>query len=88
MKSKATHNFHLPLPRETYRRLRELSKRRSMPATKMARDAINQWLEQQEKEERDRQIETYAQAVAGTDADIDETLEAASIEHLMETEIE
>ena len=86
MKTKTTHNFHLPLPRETYRRLREASKRRSQPTTVLARAAIDEWLKQQEKEERDRQIAEYAREMAGTEADLNEALESAAVDHLLETD--
>jgi len=88
MKTKTTHNFHLPLPKETYSKLREVSKRRSLPATVLARDAINQWLEKVEKEELDHQIEAFAQAAAESDTDLDETLESAAVEHLLDMEDE
>lgn len=88
MKTKTTHNFHLPLPREIYSRLREASKRRSLPATVLARTAIDEWLKQQEKEELDRRIEAYARGMAGTECDLDEDLESAAVEHLLEMEEE
>ena len=74
MNTKATHNFHVPLPEKMYRRLRTLSRRRSEPATVLARTAIEEWLRQQEKEERARAIESYARRMAGTEFDLDDAL--------------
>jgi predicted transcriptional regulator len=44
-------NFHLPLPEETYDRLRRAAERSKEPATALAREAIECWLRQQLREE-------------------------------------
>mgnify|MGYP001557672345 CR=1 FL=1 len=85
MKTKAKHNFHLPLPLEIYEKLRDQSEKQSTPATVLARTAIVEWLEQQEKAEIDNQIRSFAQSMAGTDCDLDEALEEAAVELLLET---
>ncbi len=78
-------NFHLPLPDETYERLRAAAKRSEMPATAIAREAIDFWLRQQLRKARHDAIAAYAAEVAGTDFDLDEKLEAAGMEHLIAT---
>lgn len=86
MKSEMTHNFHLPLSEELHRKLRHMSRLRSLPATTIARIAIDDWLKRQEKEELSRQIELYARKMAGKAHDLDEELESAAVENLKEME--
>lgn len=75
-------NLHLPLPEETYNRLKAEAERTQIPATALARGAIDSWLRQQLREARRQAIARYANEVAGTDADLDSALESAAIEHL------
>ena len=39
-------NFHLPLPDSVYRRLRKEAEHRGIPATALAREAVEAWLDQ------------------------------------------
>ena len=78
-------NFHLPLPEETYNHLRAEAERALVPATALAREAIDCWLRQQRRKERHDQIAAYAAEMAGTQFDLDPDLEAAGIEHLVKT---
>ncbi len=78
-------NFHLPLPDETYEHLRAAAERSKVPATAIAREAIDSWLRQQLRKARHDAIAAYAAEMAGTDLDLDDKLEAAGIEHLMTT---
>jgi predicted DNA-binding protein len=78
-------NFHLPLPEETYERLRAEAQRTQAPATTLAREAIDWWLREQKRKARDQQIAAYAAEMAGTDLDLDALLEGAGIEHLVKT---
>ena len=78
-------NFHVPLPDETYEHLRTASERSKVPATALAREAIDSWLRQQLRKERRDAIAAYAAEMAGTDLDLDADLEAAGIEHLVKT---
>ncbi len=80
------HNFHVPLPRELYRRLRIEAARSGVPATELVRDAIRDALKNRQRAAIDAAIETYAHAMAGTEHDLDEDLEAAGIEHLLSDE--
>jgi predicted transcriptional regulator len=81
-----THNFHVPLEREIYSRLREEAKRSGQPATIIAREAIETFLERRRREALHRDIAAYAQAVAGSSDDLDSDLEEAAVEHLMDME--
>ena len=76
-------NFHLPLPEMTYTRLRAEAERSQVPATTLAREAIDLWLREQARRARQDAIAAYAAEMAGTEFDLDRDLEAAGIEHLM-----
>lgn len=78
-------NFYLPLPDETYERLRTVAERSKVPATALAREAIDLWLRQELRKARHKAIAAYATEMAGTTLDLDANLEAAGIEHLMAT---
>ncbi len=76
-------NFHLPLPRQTYVRLRAEAERIQVPPTELAREAIDLWLDQQTRLARNAAIGSYASEMAGADFDLDPALESAGIGHLM-----
>jgi len=76
-------NFHLPLPDDTYEHLRAAAERSKVPATALAREAIDFWLRQQLRKARHDAIAAYAAEMAGTALDLDAGIEAAGIEHLM-----
>jgi hypothetical protein len=78
-------NFHVPLPDETYDHLRAAAERSEVPATALAREAIDLWLRQQLRKARHDAIADYAAEMAGTRLDLDADIEATSIEHLMKT---
>ena len=59
-------NFHLPLPDETYTRLRAEAERTQVPATTLAREAVDWWLRQQARKARQDAISAYAAEMAGT----------------------
>ncbi|HEV1285400.1 MAG TPA: hypothetical protein VNU44_08820 [Bryobacteraceae bacterium] len=76
-------NFHLPLPEPTYTLLRAEAERAQVPATTLAREAIDSWLKSQARNARHEAIAAYAAEMAGTDLDLDRDLELAGIEHLV-----
>ena len=78
-------NFHLPLPEQTYTDLRADAQRAQVPATALAREAIDWWLRQQLRKARHDRIAAYAAEMAGTDLDLDPAVEAAGIEQLVKT---
>ena len=78
-------NFHLPLPDGTYSRLRAEAERTRVPATTLAREALDSWLRQQLRKARHDAIAAYATEMAGTHLDIDADLESAGIDHLVNT---
>jgi len=75
-------NFHLPLPERTYSGLRAEAERAQVPATALAREAIDWWLREQARKARHDQIAAWAAEMAGTDFDLDPALELAGIEQL------
>lgn len=80
MKNASLRNFHLPIPAPVQVRLREAAEREGVPATVVARRALEEWLRDRDRRARAEQIGSYAAAVAGSRADLDPALEAASIE--------
>jgi hypothetical protein len=78
-------NFHLPLPDQTYENLRAAAERMQVPATTLAREAVDGWLREQFRKARQDAIATYAAEMAGTRLDLDSDLESAGIEHLVKT---
>jgi predicted transcriptional regulator len=79
-------NFHLPLTDEVYDSLRQEAARCNRPATAIARQAIELWLKQRRKTARNEAISAFAAAHSGTALDLDAGFEAASIEHLMNSD--
>ena len=80
MTGTASHNFHLPLPDRLGSRLREAAIREGLPATTVARRALEEWLDAKDREALAAEIARYAAEVAGGPEDLDPRLEAASIQ--------
>lgn len=78
-------NFHLPLPEQTYAQLRAEAERAQVPATTLAREAIDRWLRYQARKARHDAVAAYAAEMAGTNLDLDLDLESAGIEHLVKS---
>jgi hypothetical protein len=78
-------NFHLPLPERTYTQLRAEAERTQVPATSLAREAIDLWLRQQVRKARHDAIAAYAAGMAGTNLDLDPDLESVGVEHLLKS---
>ena len=78
-------NFHVPLPDEIYDHLRAAAEQARVPATTLAREAIDGWLRDQRRRARHDAIAAYAAQMAGTDLDLDRDLERASVEHILGT---
>lgn len=83
MKKGQVRNFHLPLPENLHRRLNAVAKRDRAPATAVAREAIEYWLDERERAAVHEALTEYARSVAGTAADLDADLEASAVEHLV-----
>jgi len=77
-------NFHLPLPEETYAHLKAEAERMQVPATTLARQALDWWLRDQFRKTRQDAIAAYAAEMAGSRLDLDPELESAAVEHLLQ----
>jgi hypothetical protein len=86
MKTATIKNFHLPLSPAQQAQLRRTAEREGVPATVIARRALEEWLKAREREERAREIAAYAAAAAGGPEDLDPALESASIANWLEEE--
>ncbi len=86
MKKNLWRNFHVPLSEELYKQLRAEAERSQQSATALARYAIAWWLQQRQKAALDESIRAYAAQGAGTPADVDQALEAAAVDHLLDEE--
>ncbi len=76
----AVRNFHVPLPESIYHELKAESEQSQRSANALAREAIEQWLEARRRDRLDQAIREYVDAMAGSGADLDPDLEAASLE--------
>ena len=76
----AKKKMHLPLPPELHADLREQAEAFGVPATTLARQAIEEWLERRRREQIAEELRVYALEMAGTEADLDEEFEAAGVE--------
>jgi hypothetical protein len=76
-------NFHLPLPEQVYANLKAEAERMQVPATTLAREAVDSWLREQSRRTRQDEIAAYAAEMAGTQLDLDADLESAAIEQLV-----
>ena len=87
IKNMAIYNFHVPLPESLYKVLRDEAERAKQPATKLAREAIADFLERRKRHLLHEQIATYANTHGGL-SDLDEDLERATVEFLVKKENE
>jgi predicted DNA-binding protein len=78
----ATKDFHLPLSAAIYEELRREAELEGRPMTVVAREAIEDWLEQRRKNALHEQIVEYAAAHKGSEADLRRPLEQVAVRHL------
>ena len=78
-------NFHLPLPEDVYQALRQEAAVLRKPATAVAREAIEDWLRERRRTAVREAVAAYASRQAGTLADLDPSLEQASLESWSES---
>ena len=75
----------LNLSKQTYISLRAEAERTGVPATTLAREAVDSWLRQQGRRARHDAIAAYAAEMSGTRFDLDTALESAAVEHILNT---
>jgi len=78
-----TMHLHLPLSEVAYQRLRAHASRAGLPATHVAREAIDHWLAEVERTALHADVADYARMTAGTDHDLDRELEVEATSHLL-----
>lgn len=83
MKSLTKKNIHVPLSENLYLFLKEEAARAHQSLSQLARIALSEWLVKRKKALLHQKISDYAAEAAGK-TDLDEDLESASIQHLME----
>ena len=74
--------FNLPLPEKTHAALFDESRRTGVPATRLAREALEDWLRQRERERRREEVRRFAMQHAGGDYDLDPALESIAADEL------
>lgn len=82
----STRHLNLPLGEDLHRRLRAEAERTGRPATHIAREAIQRFLEDARRSAVHEAIASYAAVLAGTTADLDPALEEAAVEYLRDGE--
>ena len=75
--------LNLPLPEEMHTALFDEARRSGEPATRLARTAINDWLEKRARERRTEQVRQFALEHAGNEYDRDPALESVAAEELL-----
>ena len=75
--------LNLPLPEEMHKALFAESKHAGIPATRLARSAIQHWLDQRRQEKLQEEIHQFAMENAGGHLDLDQYLEAAATDELI-----
>ena len=76
MPSPQTKKINLPLSEDTHRALFEEARRTGVPATRIVRAALEEWLRQRKRERRRDEIREFATRHAGSEYDLDPTLES------------
>jgi hypothetical protein len=84
MSSATVRNLHVPLPLRLYDALRAAAAREGRPATQVARAAIAEWLSSHRRRAIEDELRAYIAAAAAGPDDLDESLEEASLAHLVE----
>src|SRR5438552_562809 len=82
MAASRTKNLHVPLSPGLHEELRREAARTGKPATELAREAIEAALAERQRTALAESIAVYAASVAGTNDDLDPTLERSALEHL------
>jgi len=83
MTTSPTKKFNLPLPEETHRALFDESRRTGIPATRLVRSALEDWLQERKREHRKSEIRQFALEHAGSEYDLDPALESVAAEELL-----
>lgn len=77
-------NLHVTLSSDLDAELKDQARHLGTPATVIAREAIEEWVARKKRERLAEEIRSYADAVAGSDVDLDEAFEAAGVDDWLE----
>jgi hypothetical protein len=79
-------HIHLPLSEPLHAELMRAAQSSGKTATQVARRALEIFLAQQKQAALNAELDAYIARHAGTSLDLDRELEAAGVEHLLNTE--
>jgi hypothetical protein len=82
MTTTAFKKLNLPLPREMHESLFAESREIGIPATRLVRSVLEDWLRERRRARRRDEVRQFAMACAGTELDLDPELEAAATDEL------
>lgn len=75
------------MPEDLYAELRIQAGLSRMPTTTFARNALEQWLKEKRRSDLQQAIEAYATENAGSVFDLDQALENAAVDRLLDDEV-
>lgn len=78
-------HLHLPLSEPLHAALMREAQVSGQAATALVREALEKLLAERERQALDAALNAYIQSESGGPNDLDEALEAAGVEHLLET---
>jgi len=82
MSPSPTKKLNLPLSEEMHAALFDEARRTGVPATRLARAALEEWLENRKREARKEEVRRFALKHAGSEHDLDHDLERMAAEEL------
>jgi hypothetical protein len=82
MTTTALKKLNLPLPLEMHEALFTESRELGIPATRVVRSLLEEWLRDRRRTRRREEVRRFAMEYAGTELDLDPELEAAATEEL------
>ncbi|NBC96657.1 MAG: hypothetical protein GVY27_09915 [Deinococcus-Thermus bacterium] len=80
MSSSTTKKMHLPLSPDLHAELTREAEAAGIPATVLAREAIEAWLERRRRQRVAEQLHAFAERHGGTELDLDEAFEEAAVD--------
>ncbi len=82
MSAAAAKKLNLPLPREMHEALFSESREMGVPATRLVRSILEDWLRERGRARRRAEVRRFAMEHAATELDLDPKLEAAATAEL------
>jgi hypothetical protein len=82
MTTTALKKLNLPLPLEMHEALFTESQELGIPATRVVRSLLEEWLRDRRRTRRREEVRRFAMESAGTELDLDPELEAATTEEI------